>query len=262
MPGDKSMVVIPARLESTRLPRKVLADICGWPMVRHVYERCLQASLPSGVLVATDSEEVADNVKSWGGNVIMTSSECTCGTERIASIVEQLDADIVVNVQGDEPVIEPLLVDQLIQAARDTTADLVIPVRKITSLETLVSPTVVKAVLNPQGRVMFFSRNAVPFIRDVPQERWLELSDYWVVIGTSSFRSQALLEYRQWPESRLENLEKIEQFRFLEAGKQISTIETDLESIAVDVPEDLEYARRVVSQLMGSSGGERGGAAP
>lgn len=251
--------MIPARLQSTRLPRKVLADICGWPMVRHVYERAKQAKLPANVLIATDSDEVAENVRGWGGNVVLTSPDCTCGTERIASIVDQLDAGIVVNVQGDEPLMEPQLIDQLVQAARESTADVVIPVRKISSLETLMSPTAVKAVLKPDGSAMFFSRNAVPFIRDVPPKRWLEVHDYWLVIGTSAFRSQVLLEYKDWPESILESLEKIEQFRFLEAGKQISTIETNLNTISVDVPEDLDRARKLVGeQLRSQSGGQRG----
>ena len=130
---------------------KVLADICGWPMVRHVYQRAKEAELPQDVLVATDSHEIAENVIGWGGNVVMTSPDCTCGTERIASIVDQLDAEIVVNVQGDEPLIEPRLIDQLVQATRESTADMVIPVRRITSLETLMSPNAVKAVLRPDG---------------------------------------------------------------------------------------------------------------
>ena len=252
MSNSRAVVVIPARLESTRLPRKVLADICGWPMIRHVYERAKKADLPEDVLVATDSDEIAENVAGWGGNVVMTSPDCTCGTDRIASIVDQLDADIVVNVQGDEPLIEPKLIDQLIQAARDSAADMVIPVRKITSLETLMSPHTVKAVLRPDGAVMYFSRNAAPFIRDAAPESWLERHKYWLVVGTASFRTTALLEYRDWPESTLEKLEKIEQLRFLEAGKRISAIETDLESIAVDVQEDLELARKLIGELTGS----------
>jgi 3-deoxy-manno-octulosonate cytidylyltransferase (CMP-KDO synthetase) len=250
--NSTAVVVIPARLESTRLQRKVLADICGWPMLRHVYQRAKEAELSENILVATDSDEVAENVTSWGGNVVMTSPDCTCGTERIASIIDQLDADIVVNVQGDEPLIEPRLIDQLIQATRGSTADMVIPVRKIASLETLMSPNAVKAVLRADGEVMYFSRNAAPFIRDVAQKCWLERYNYWVVLGTASFRAAALREYRDWPESTLEKLEKIEQFRFLEAGKRIASIETDLESIAVDVQEDLELARQLVGKLAGS----------
>lgn len=242
--------MIPARLGSSRLPRKVLADICGWPMIRHVYDRVSQAKLPAETLVATDSSEVSENVTAWGGNVVMTSADCTSGTERIASIVEQLDADIVVNVQADEPLIAPDLVDQLIHAIRVTTADMVIPVRNIASLATLMNTSGVKAVLKSNGDVMYFSRNAAPFIRDVAQDRWLEMHDYWLVVGTASFRTQTLLEYRGWPESVLERLEKIEQFRFLEAGKRISTIETDLDSVAVDVPEDLELARRFMDELV------------
>lgn len=259
MSNLRSVVVIPARLESTRLPRKVLADIWGWPMVRHVYHRAKQAQLPADVFVATDSEEVAQNVAGWGGNVIMTSAGCSCGTERIASIVEQLEADIVVNVQGDEPLLEPRLIDQLIQATEQSTAGLVMPVRRITSLETLLSPTAVKAVLGSDGRVMYFSRSAVPFIRDIPQEQWLEQHDYWLVVGTSSFRTRTLIEYRSWPEGPLERLEKIEQFRFLEAGTEVSAIETEFDSIAVDVPEDLERAREIVGELRLSQPGSVGG---
>lgn len=250
MSTSRSVVVIPARLQSTRLPRKVLADICGWPMIRHVYHRARQARLPAEVLVATDSDEVARNVTGWGGNVVMTSPDCTCGTQRIASIVDQLDASVVVNVQGDEPLLEPELIDQLIEAIRESAADMVIPVRKITSLDMLMSPTAVKAVLRSDGQVMYFSRSAVPFIRDLPAERWLERHAYWVVVGTAAFRSRALLEYRDWPEGILENLEKVEQFRFLEAGKQIWAIETQLDSIAVDVPEDLERARKLVAESL------------
>ena len=252
MSGSRAVVVIPARLESTRLPRKVLADICGWPMVRHVYQRAKEAELRQDVLIATDSDEIADNVIGWGGDVVMTSPDCTCGTERIASIVDQLDAEIVVNVQGDEPLIEPRLIDQLVQTTRESTADMVIPVRRITSIEALMSPNAVKAVLRPDGEVMYFSRNAAPFIRDVVPESWLELHKFWLVVGTSSFQSRALMEYRGWPESTLEKLEKIEQFRFLEAGKRIACIETDLNSIAVDVPEDLELARQMVAELAAS----------
>jgi 3-deoxy-manno-octulosonate cytidylyltransferase (CMP-KDO synthetase) len=215
-------------------------------MLWHSYQRALEAKLPAGVMVATDSQEVADVVEGWGGNVIMTSPDCTSGTERIASVIDELDGDIIVNVQGDEPLIDPDLIDSLIEACNQSTADLVFPVRRIDTLEELTSMAAVKAVLLQDNSVIYLSRNAVPLIRDERQENWLNVHDYWVVIGTAAFRKTALQEYRTWQENTLERLEKIEQFRFLENGKRVLAVETDLTSVAVDLPEDLEKVRRIV----------------
>ena len=256
-PSPKSIVIIPARLESSRLPRKVLLDIEGWPMVRHVYQRAMQAKLASEVLVATDSEEVATNVASWGGRVMMTGSDCTCGTERIASIAHRFDAEFVVNVQGDEPLIEPDLIDALIGTIQQSSADVVIPVRKIVSLDTLTSPTTVKAVVKDDSHVLTLSRSPVPFIRDVPLEEWLDLSNFWAVVGTAALKKEVLLEYQNWPETTLESLEKVEQLRFLEWGKRILAIETHLDSVAVDVPVDLDRVRQIVSSQRSTVGGAR-----
>lgn len=258
MVTGRSLVVIPARLESARLPRKVLADIGGWPMIRHVYTRAQQARLPSDVLVATDSDEVAEIVKSWGGKAVMTSPHCTCGTERIASIVDQLDADIVVNVQGDEPLVDPRLIDQLIEVTAQTGAEVVVPVRKITDLGTLKSLSAVKAVLKQDGTVIYMSRAAVPVIRDVAPDQWLAHQDYWLVVGTASYRKEALIEYRHWEEATLERLEKIEQLRFLEAGKRVLAVQTKFESVAVDLPEDLELVRQLVRDMPHSREGDGG----
>ena len=215
-------------------------------MVRHVYQRASQATLPTEVLVATDSQEVMANVASWGGRAVMTSSDCSCGTERIASIAHQLDAEIVVNVQGDEPLIDPSLIDELISAVQQSQADVVIPIRRIDTHEELTSHTAVKAMVQDDFYVLCMSRSPLPFIRDVPQEQWLDHGKYWVVVGTAAFKQQALVQYQSWPETTLERLEKVEQLRFLEAGKRIYAIETTLESAAVDVQADLDRVREIV----------------
>lgn len=253
---SKAIVVIPARLESTRLPGKVLADIHGNPMLWHVYQRVKQCSLPSDVLVVTDSEEIAQHVNDWGGQAMMSSPECSCGTERIASIANQLDADIVVNVQGDEPLIAPDLVDELIRRCRSSDADMVTPVVKIESAEILESNTTVKVVVRPDGTALYFSRSPVPYIRDADPKTWPLSTDFWLQVGTYAFRREVLLEYMTWPEGTLEMLEKIEQLRFLEAGKKILTFETHHQSIAVDTPDDLEKVRRIMAGMGDSGGGQ------
>ena len=216
-------------------------------MIEHVYRRAQAATLPDHVVIATDSIRIADSVRKWDGNVIMTSSDCISGTDRIASIADQLDAEIIVNVQGDEPLIDPDLIDNLIKAALTSSADMVLPVRRIQTMEELISLASVKAVLLKDNRVLYFSRSAVPVIRDLPLGKWIANHNYWVVIGTSAFRKSVLMEYRGWGESRLEVIEKIEQCRFLEEGKEILAVETNLSSIAVDLPEDLEKVRGLVS---------------
>lgn len=194
--------------------------------------------------MATDSPEVYDVVRAWGGNAIMTSPDCTCGTERIASIVDELDAGIIVNVQGDEPMIEPELIDNLISVALKSDADMVTPVTKINETSVLMSPNTVKVVRSFDGRALYFSRSPVPFIRGVDPGDWVQNSDFWLQIGTYAFVRNALKEYTGWIETPLEALEKVEQLRFLEHGKRILTFAAESQSMAVDVPEDLEEVRK------------------
>ena len=241
------VVVIPARLQSTRLPGKVLADIHGHPMLWHVYNRAKMAKIPVEVLVATDSEEVAKQVDTWGAKAIMTSPDCSCGTDRIASIVDQLNADIIINVQGDEPLIDPDLIDELGRRAIESHADMVTPVIKISDPEVLTSPNTVKVAIREDGTALYFSRSPIPFIRDAQPEQWVENGEFWLQVGTYAFQRDVLLEYREWKESALERVEKIEQLRFLEAGKTIQTFETHSQSMSVDTPEDLERVRKIMA---------------
>lgn len=216
-------------------------------MLRHVYDRAKLAKLPSEVLIATDSEEIAKHVRSWGARAVMTSADCSCGTDRIASMVDQLDAEIIINVQGDEPLIDPGLIDELGRRAGESSADMVTPVIKITDPEVLNSATTVKVVIREDGIALYFSRSPIPFVRDVAPELWTEKNDFWLQVGTYAFRRDVLLEYRQWTETGLERMEKIEQLRFLEAGKTIQTFETHVHSMAVDTPEDLEKVRQIMA---------------
>jgi len=192
------VVVIPARLQSTRLPGKVLADIHGHPMLWHVYDRAKMAKIPAEVLVATDSDEVAKQVASWGAKAIMTSPACSCGTDRIASIVDQLNADIIINVQGDEPLIDPDLIDELGRRAIESHADMVTPVIKISDPEVLTSPNTVKVAIREDGTALYFSRSPIPFIRDAQPEQWVENGEFWLQVGTYAFQRDVLLEYREW----------------------------------------------------------------
>jgi 3-deoxy-manno-octulosonate cytidylyltransferase (CMP-KDO synthetase) len=224
----------------------VLADIHGHPLLWHVFQRASQAKLADSIWIATDSEEVHEAALSWGAQSLITSPDCTCGTERIASIADKIGAELIVNVQGDEPMVEPQLIDDLIVAAQASDADMVTPVIQITDEATLSSATTVKVVRATDGQALYFSRSAVPFIRDVPREQWVERGAFWLQVGMYTFTKDVLMEYLTWPEPPLEALERVEQIRFLEHGKRIMTIETAFHSMAVDVPADLEKVRMLM----------------
>lgn len=242
----KTVVVIPARLGSTRLPRKVLADICGKPLIQHVWEQVNQCQLVDEVLVAVDSPEVMERVISFGGKAIMTSESCENGTDRISSIAGNLSADLVINVQGDEPLVSPEMIDRLIEAWRKQPTDLVTPVFKISSMADLVNPNIVKVARAADGRVLYFSRSVVPYLRDQPQDKWLQHHTYWGHIGVYGYRKQVLLEYPHLPYSPLQRIESLEQLRFLEAGFTFQTVETDYRSLAIDTAEDLDAVRKLI----------------
>lgn len=229
-----AVVAIPARLASSRLPRKVLADIAGHPMIWHVYQRCQAARLPKETFVVTDSEEVASVVRGWGGRALMSDPDCPSGTARIASVIDRIDADVIVNAQGDEPLIPATLIDLLVEALTATEADVATAVFKIRTLEALAAPSLVKAVRAHDGRALYFSRSPVPYVRDVPNEEWLDHATFWGHIGIYAYRRRVLDEFDRLPVGRLELIEKLEQLRFLEAGLTITTVEVDYRPLAVD----------------------------
>jgi 3-deoxy-manno-octulosonate cytidylyltransferase (CMP-KDO synthetase) len=240
-------VVIPARLASTRLPRKVLADLGGQPVLRHVWERVARMRHATEILVATDSEEVAAAVAEWGGQFVMTSPDCRSGTERIASILDGLKGQFILNVQGDEPFIDPALLDALAESFARSGGDVVTPVYAVRDYATLVNPAVVKVVRGADGRAWYFSRSPIPHVRGVPMEQWPARGLHWGHLGVYGYARAKLAAYSTLPESPLESVEALEQLRFLEAGWRIQTVETQYHAVAIDTPDDLIRARALLS---------------
>jgi 3-deoxy-manno-octulosonate cytidylyltransferase (CMP-KDO synthetase) len=251
-PEEKRVVaIIPARYASQRLPAKPLADIAGKPMVQHVYERTVRATLVHDVLVATDDERIASAVRAFGGRAIMTPESCQSGTDRIASVARDLQhADIIINVQGDEPLIEPAMIDEAVRPLLHGSS---IPVgtlvRRIETESDLINPNIVKVVLDRTGTCLYFSRSAIPFGRDRAPNDWLRYHVYFKHIGLYVFRRDFLLRYAEMHQTPLEQAEKLEQLRILEYGYAIRAVETTYDSVPVDTPEDLERVRAVIARL-------------
>jgi 3-deoxy-manno-octulosonate cytidylyltransferase (CMP-KDO synthetase) len=228
----------------------VLADICGKPMIWHVYQGVSAAQSIEEIWIISDSQEVLDAAHSWGAKTALTSEDCPSGTDRIASVMDRFDSDIVVNVQGDEPLITGQVVDSVVQALSNSSADIATPVYRLKTLEELNNPNVVKVARASDGSAIYFSRSPVPHLRDVATESWLSTEPFWGHAGIYAFRRQVLEEFPKLPQGRLENLEKLEQLRLLEAGKRFMTVELDYRPHAVDVPEDLKKVQILLQSLM------------
>lgn len=253
----KITAIIPARYASTRFPGKALADIGGRPMIQHVYERACKASLVSRVIVATDDTRIADAIRLIGGEAVMTATSHETGTDRLAEVAHSLDTDIIVNVQGDEPLISPEMIDQAIEPfLHDPTLKMGTLKTRIKCLHDFLSPNVVKVVTGADGCALYFSRSPLPFFRD----KWQDLKDEsfangkllcYKHVGLYVYRRDFLLEYAAMPPTFLEISEKLEQLRAIENGIRIRVIETEFESIGVDTPDDLAKAQeryRIVTQ--------------
>ena len=244
VPGTRAsapniIIVIPARYHSTRLPGKVLSDIGGEPMIQHVYRRASLAQA-SSVIVATDDERVRDVVEGFGGKALMTSERHPTGTDRLAEAIRFLDADIVINVQADEPLIEPGMIDEAAAALTSVPAASIGTLRKaITGESELANPNVVKVVVDVTGRALYFSRAALPYVRDGARARAA-----WRHVGIYAYRREALLRLAALPPTPLEQSESLEQLRALEHGFVIQTAETAHDTIGVDTQEDLDRVRQ------------------
>jgi 3-deoxy-manno-octulosonate cytidylyltransferase (CMP-KDO synthetase) len=233
-------------MASTRLPGKVLLDIAGRPMLWHVWQRVMQMQTTVTVTVAADSDAIADRVMAWGGRAVLTDPACQSGTERIASIVDQLRGDLIINVQGDEPLIDPDLLDRLVTVAQSADAAVTTPIYAIERATDITDPHVVKVVCAADGAALYFSRSPIPFVRDVAQTEWLHTMRFWGHIGVYAFRRELLEAYAGLPIGRLERAERLEQLRFLEAGYRIQTLIAERPAIAVDTPEDLRRVRAII----------------
>jgi 3-deoxy-manno-octulosonate cytidylyltransferase (CMP-KDO synthetase) len=242
--------VIPARLQSTRLPRKLLLAETGRPLIEYVWQAARRAATLSSVLVATDSTEIADAVRRFGGQAELTG-EHPSGTDRIAEVVRRSlpDAEIVVNIQGDEPELDPAHIDRLVALLENhPDAEMATLATPISSAEQVVAPSCVKVVCAQDGRALYFSRAPIPFSRDRPPEDVLATSRPWLLhVGIYAYRRDFLLELTQRPPSQLEQLEKLEQLRAQEAGAHIQVGVVEHHTVGIDTPED--YARFVGRQM-------------
>lgn len=239
-------VAIPARLESTRFPNKVLADLLGNPMLWHVYHGVASAKNIDDIWILSDSQEILDLAHTWGAKTLMTPSDCPSGTDRISWGADKIGNDIIINVQGDEPLITGDVIDKLGHALIESDADVATPLYKISSIEELTNQNVTKAVRDQQGYALYFSRSPIPFIRESPMTNWLNIATFWGHPGLYAYRKQILKEYPTLPAGNLEQLEKLEQLRLLENGKKIATIPISYRPHAVDTPEDLEEVKNIL----------------
>ncbi|MGA9119506.1 MAG: 3-deoxy-manno-octulosonate cytidylyltransferase [Bacteroidota bacterium] len=248
-PVHRVVVVIPARYASHRLPGKPLADIGGRPMIVRVAEQARQARTVSDVLVATDDERIRVAVERAGFRAVMTSAECRSGTDRIAeAIASDREADIIVNVQGDEPLLPPAMIDEAVQPFfDDPEVEAGTLVKRVRTEEELRNPSIPKVVLDVHQNCLYFSRSVIPHLRDADPAEWLAQGVWYRHVGLYVFRRAMLLRFPALPGTPLERMEKLEQLRILEHGFRIRAVVTELESIAVDTPEDLERVRRILS---------------
>jgi 3-deoxy-manno-octulosonate cytidylyltransferase (CMP-KDO synthetase) len=242
----KVLGVIPARYASTRLPGKPLVAIGGKPMIEHVWERVRHAASLSGVVVATDDERILAAVKAFGGEAVLTRADHRSGTERVAEVAAaRKDIDVFVNVQGDEPLIEPAAIDYAVEAMREdesvNIATLAVP---ISNANDIMDPNVVKTVLDFDGNGLYFSRAPIPWVRDRSGPVHARHLKH---LGLYVYRRETLLEFATFPQGDLERVEQLEQLRWLENGYRIRVVETEHDSIGVDVPEDV----RRVEQILG-----------
>ncbi len=236
----KTIGVIPARYASTRFPAKVLAAINGVPMIEHVWRRCKQCRQLDEILIACDEEVVLNMAKGFGATAVMTALHHPSGSDRIAQAVKDLDVEIVVNVQGDEPFIDPATIDALVAAIKaDASCQMATVVKEITDEQDFTNPNVVKCVLDKDGYTLYFSRAPIPYNRNPVKPVGMKLYKH---VGLYAYRKAFLLKFTSWPKSSLENMEQLEQLRALEQGVRIKTIVTTAESVAVDTPQDLQRA--------------------
>lgn len=243
----KIICIIPARYTSTRFPGKPLADIAGHPMISWVYHRAKSVKEFEDVIVATDDQRVFDCVQNFGGNVVMTSSDLQSGTDRVAFVVKNLQVDVVVNLQGDEPLISPQILTQVCKAFNDKNVYMATPVKKVSDTNDLNNKNAVLVVKDKIGDALYFSRAVIPAVHIINNKaEWLDYSTYFKHIGIYAYRKDFLLKLTQLPREGLEMAEDLEQLRVLENGFKIRCVETNYQAINVDVPEDIN---RVINAI-------------
>ena len=242
----RTIGVIPARYESTRLKAKVLADIHGKPMLQHVWERARRSRLLDDLLIACDHELVFQTAKKFGAQAVLTSPDHRCGSDRIAEAVQNLEVDVVINIQGDEPLITPRVIDSLAGMMRDDPDCLMATVIKSLDSESeLMDPNTVKVVIDQNQNALYFSRAPIPYGRE---KTGTTLVGHYKHLGIYAYRKDFLLTFVGLPQGSLEKAERLEQLRALEAGYKIKTVLTDIETMSVDTPADLRRVQEFLKQ--------------
>jgi len=242
----KVIAIIPARYASTRFPGKPLAMLGGKPIIQHVYEKAAQAV--ADVIVATDDDRIYQTVCQFGGRAVMTSADHRSGTDRIAEAARlaQTDADVVVNLQGDEPFIRPSQISALVECFAQPDVQIATLATRFQSLEALRNPNSPKIAVDDRGRALYFSRSVIPYVRGRDESEWLQSYPYLKHIGVYAFRRETLQEVTRLPQSPLELAESLEQLRWLSAGYPIAVAITEFETVGIDTPEDLQRAEQML----------------
>lgn len=235
--------IIPARYGAARFPGKPLALIAGKPMIQHVYERVRRAARVSRVIVATDDERIAAAVRGFGGEAAMTPSALPSGTDRVAAVARTLSAELIINIQGDEPLMEPAMIDQVAQALQeDAQLPMATLCRRLTAPAEITNPNIVKVICALDGTALYFSRSTIPHARGAAQPV------YWKHLGIYGYRKATLLQLVGLAPTALEQAEQLEQLRALEHGIRIKVLETPHDTIAVDVPDDVPRVEHALAQ--------------
>ncbi len=236
--------VIPARYLSTRFEGKILADILGKPMLQHVWERAKQSRMLDDLIIACDNEIILKAAIGFGAKAVMTSKEHTCGTDRIGEVVNPIDVKVIINIQGDEPLIHPMMIDSLARALlEDKMLIMATLMKKIEDISELMDPNVVKVVVDKNNFALYFSRAPIPYLAPNAE---IDQVTYYKHIGLYGYTKDFLFTYKNLPVSNLEKTEKLEQLRVLAEGFKIKVLETKFDTVGVDTPDDLE---RVKEQL-------------
>jgi 3-deoxy-manno-octulosonate cytidylyltransferase (CMP-KDO synthetase) len=243
---SKVVIVIPARYGSTRLPGKPLVSLAGKAMIERVYERAKQAKTAGRVIVATDDERIIKAVEGFGGEARMTRTDHRTGTERIAEVASHTEGEVFVNVQGDEPLLDPTAVDTVVNALLEepaaAIATVAVPIR---TPGDIMDPNVVKTVLDFEGNALYFSRAPIPWVRDTGTKTHARHLKH---LGLYVFQREALLEYPTLPQGELERIEQLEQLRWMENGWKIRVAEVEHDAVSVDVPEDVKRVEELLAR--------------
>jgi len=245
---NKVIGVIPARWGSTRFPGKSLVPICGKPLIHWVVQQCLKAKRLDGILVATDDKRIADAVKGTGVKAVMTKPNHPSGTDRIAEAIGKTEATVAINIQGDEPLIDPRLIDRLAgEMLSSPQWDMATAASPITDSKELSAPSVVKVVWDSKGQALYFSRSTIPFLRDADMD---PIGLYWRHVGIYAYRVTFLEKLVNTPQCELEKAEKLEQLRALYIGGKILVLKTARAGIGVDTPSDVKYVERELRKVV------------